>query len=97
MKPLAHADAHIRRRQRAMLVRHKKRPRHLFRALRARGVWRASAACTADCRRGPRWQSNTKGMRLAYSNAWFGEQLLSLQELGYRGHQDWYARKGRSS
>jgi RNA-directed DNA polymerase len=97
VKPLKHADAHIRRRLRAMLVRHKKRPRHLFRALCARGVSRASAARTAYGRRGPWWQSNTKGMQLAYSNDWFGEQLVSLPELWYHGHHDWYARKGRSS
>ncbi len=97
VKPLNHFDAHIRRRLRAMLVRQKKRPRHLFRALTARGVSRASAGRTAYCRRGPWWQSNTKGMQLGYPNPWFAEQLLSLQELWYQGRHDWYARKGRRS
>jgi RNA-directed DNA polymerase len=95
VKPLKHFDAHIRRRLRAMLVRQKKRPRHLFRALTARGVSRGSAGRTAYCRRGPWWQSNSKGMQLGYPNSWFAEQLLSLQDLWYQGHLDWYAHKGR--
>jgi len=96
VKPLKHSDAHTRRRLRAMLVRQKKRPRHLFRALRARGVSRASAGRTAYCRRGPWWQSNSKGMQLGYSNEWFDKQLRSLQKLWYQGHHDWYALKSRS-
>ena len=45
-------DAHIRRRIRALIVRQKKRPRHLYRHLRERGVPEGAAAKTAFQRRG---------------------------------------------
>ena len=55
-----------------------RRPRFLFRHLRARGVPEGAAAGTAFCRRGPWNRSNRPGMTLAYPNAWFHERLVSL-------------------
>ncbi len=71
-------DAHIRRRLRAILVRQKKRPRHLYRHLQHRGASARGAARTAYCRRGVWYRSNTPGMTVAYPNAWFHERLVSL-------------------
>jgi group II intron reverse transcriptase/maturase len=71
-------DAHIRRRLRAIFVRQKKRPRHLFRHLLQCDVSLGAAAQTAYCRRGPWYKSNTRGMTAAYPNAWFHERLVSL-------------------
>jgi group II intron reverse transcriptase/maturase len=71
-------DAHIRRRLRAILVRQKKRPRHLFRHLLKCDVSLGAAAQTAYCRRGAWYKSNTRGMTAAYPNAWFHERLVSL-------------------
>ena len=71
-------DAHIRRRLRAILVRQKKRPRHLSRHLQQRGVSRRGATQAAYCRRGVWYQANTYGMTVAYPNAWFHERLVSL-------------------
>lgn len=96
-KPLDRFDGHVRRRLRAKLVRQKKRPRHLLRALRTRGASRASAARTAYSRRGPWWQSNSKGMQQAYPNKWFDRLVLSLRELWSQGHHDWNALRGRST
>ena len=45
-------DAHIRRRLRAILVRQKKRPRHLYRHLQHRGASSRAATHTAWCRKG---------------------------------------------
>jgi RNA-directed DNA polymerase len=71
-------DAHIRRRLRAILVRQKKRPRHLYRHLQHRGASVRGATHTAWCRRGTWYRSNTPGMTVAYRNAWFHERLVSL-------------------
>lgn len=71
-------DAHIRRRLRAILVRQKKRPRHLSRHLQHRGASTRAATHTAWCRRGTWYRSNTPGMTVAYRNAWFHERLVSL-------------------
>ena len=71
-------DAHIRRRLRAILVRQKKRPRHLYRHLQHRGASERGATHTAWCRRGTWYRSNTPGMTVAYRNAWFHERLVSL-------------------
>ena len=75
---LLHWDAHIRRRLRAILVRQKKRPRHLYRHLQHRGASERGAKHTAWCRRGTWYRSNTPGMTVAYRNAWFHERLVSL-------------------
>jgi RNA-directed DNA polymerase len=71
-------DAHIRRRLRAIFVRQKKRPRHLFRHLLQCDVSLGAAAQAAYCRRGVWYKSNTRGMTSAYPNAWFHERLVSL-------------------
>ncbi len=71
-------DAHIRRRLRAILVRQKKRPRHLSRHLQHRGASTRAATHTAWCRRGTWYRSNTPGMTVPYRNAWFHERLVSL-------------------
>jgi len=72
-------DAHIRRRVRRIILLHKKRPRHLFRHLRARGVSAAAAAGTAFSRRGAWHRSNRPGMTRAYPNQWFIGRLSSLK------------------
>jgi group II intron reverse transcriptase/maturase len=71
-------DAHIRRRLRAILVRQKKRPRHLYRHLQHRGASARAATHTAWCRRGTWYRSNSPGMTVAYRNAWFHQRLTSL-------------------
>ena len=73
-------DAHIRRRLRAILLRQKKRPRHVFRHLVSRDVPERMAAGTAFCRRGLWNRSNRPGIQRAYPNAWFAERLVSLQD-----------------
>ena len=72
-------DARIRRRLRAILVRQKKRPRHLYRHLLRRGVSRGLAWKSAYGIRGPWRRSSSFGVHKAYSNAWFAERLVSLQ------------------
>jgi RNA-directed DNA polymerase len=79
-------DAHIRRRIRAVSVRQKKRPRHLYRHLLARGVSVGMAVKTAFDRRGVWHRSATFGMHKAYSNDWFAERLMSLKEEWQRLH-----------
>lgn len=82
----ARHDAHIRRRIRAVIVRQKKRPRHLYRDLLARGVPRGTAAKTAFQRRGVWHRSVTFGMHKAYPNEWFASRLISLKEEWQRLH-----------
>jgi RNA-directed DNA polymerase len=79
-------DAHIRRRIRAVIVRQKKRPRHLYRHLLARGVPGGMAAKTAFHRRGIWHRSASYGMHKAYSNTWFAARLFSLKEEWRRLH-----------
>jgi len=79
-------DAHIRRRVRAIILRQKKRPRHLYRHLRARGVKPGMAAATAYKRRGVWNRSNRPGMTLAYRNHWFAGRLVSLAAEWQRFH-----------
>jgi group II intron reverse transcriptase/maturase len=72
-------DAHLRRRLRMIISRQKgRRPRYLYRHLRARGVSHGAAWPAAYCRRGPWNRSNRPGMTRAYPNAWFSERLISL-------------------
>lgn len=73
-------DAHIRRRLRALIVRQKKRPRHLFRHLLRRGISRGMAWKTAYGIRGHWKRSSSFGIHKAYGNAWFGERLINLRE-----------------
>ena len=72
-------DAHIRRRLRAILVRQKKRPRHLFRHLLRRGISRGMAWKSAYGIRGHWKRSASFGIHRAYSNAWFTERLVNLR------------------
>jgi len=78
--PFGKFDAHIRRRLRAIVVRQRKRPRHLFRHLVSRGVSQGMAAKTAFTRRGVWNRSHRPGIERAYPNAWFAERLVSLCE-----------------
>ena len=71
-------DAHIRRRVRAIIVRQKKRPRHLYRHLRQCDVSAEAAAATAYCGRGVWFQSHTRGIETVYRNQWFHARLASL-------------------
>lgn len=73
-------DAHIRRRIRALILRQKKRPRHLYRHLLARGISSGAAAKAAFQRRGTWHRSISFGMHKAYPNAWFADRLVSLKE-----------------
>ena len=89
-------DAHIRRRIRAIIVRQKKRPRHLYRHLLARGVPGGLAAKTAFHRRGIWHRSASFGIHKAYSNAWFADRLVSLKDEWQRLHppeQDSYQQR----
>jgi RNA-directed DNA polymerase len=72
-------DAHVRRRIRAIIVRHKKRQRFLFRHLQALGVSRKAAAGAAYCGRGAWYRSNHAGLTRAYPPAWFAGRLASLK------------------
>lgn len=71
-------DAHIRRRLRALIIRQKKRARHLYRHLLSRGVPGRQAAKTAFERRGIWRRSVSYGIHKAYPNAWFVTRLISL-------------------
>lgn len=79
-------DAHIRRRMRAIILRQKKRPRHIFRHLIRRGVPRKMAAGTAYGRVGIWNRSNRPGIQRAYPNAWFAVRLVSLRDQWYAFH-----------
>jgi group II intron reverse transcriptase/maturase len=78
LRSFGNFDAHIRRRLRALIIRQKKRPRHLFRFLLARGVSRGSAAKTAFQRSGIWRRSISRGIHIAFPNVWFAERLVSL-------------------
>jgi len=73
-------DARIRRRLRAIIIRQKKRPRHLFRHLLARGAPVGPASKAAFSRKGPWRRSVMFGMHKAYPNAWFAQRLVSLKQ-----------------
>lgn len=88
-RTLKYFDSHIRRRLRAIVVRQKKRPRHLFRDLVRRGVSRRSAAATAYSRRGIWWQSRSNGVHRGYPNSWFKDRLESLEQLWTHQRHDW--------
>lgn len=74
-------DAHIRRRIRAIIVRQKKRPRFLFRHLKAKGVSPTAAASCAYCGKGAWVKSNRPAMQKAYSPLWFGGRMASLKAM----------------
>jgi len=88
-RDFARIDAHLRRRLRAIIVRHKgRRPRFLFRHLRARGVPAGPAAKTAFGRGGVWFQSSTYGMHKAYGNDWFYQRVLTLWHQWRLDHPD---------
>ena len=74
-------DAHIRRRVRAIIVRQKKRPRFLYRHLKAKGVSARAAAGCAYCGKGAWVKSNRPAMTKAYSPSWFAGRMASLKTL----------------
>ena len=78
IRSFSNIDAHIRRRLRAILVRQKKRSRHLFRHLQTRGISRGQAWKTAYHIRNVWRRSCSFGVHKAYSNAWFADRLVSL-------------------
>lgn len=71
-------DAHIRRRLRAIKIRQRKRPRHLFRHLLRRGVSRGMAYKAVYTIRGHWKRSASFGVHKAYPNAWFVNRLVNL-------------------
>ncbi len=79
-------DAHIRRRLRAILVRQKKRPRHLYRHLLRRGISRGMAWKSAYGIRGHWKRSASFGIHKVYSNAWMSERLVSLRSRWFDFH-----------
>lgn len=72
-------DCHIRRRLRAIIVKQKKRNRHLYKHLKTL-VSKKAAAATAFCGRGPWFKSHTSGMDRACPNKWFRGKLFSLAD-----------------
>ena len=72
-------DAHIRRRIRAIIVRHRKRDRFLYRHLLSKGVRRKAAAGCAYCGKGAWVKSNRGAMTRAYPPTWFTGRLVSLK------------------
>lgn len=83
LTPLHKFDAHIRRRLRAIIIRQKKRPRHLYRHLLAREVSPKAAAQAAYQRTGVWRRSVSAGIHKAYPNAWFAARVLSLKDQWY--------------
>ena len=81
-------DKHIRRRLRALIIRQKRRPRHLHRHLKARGVRGAVAARCAFSQRGTWFRSFTPAMHQAYPNAWFEERVYTLWSEWQRKHPE---------
>ena len=71
-------DAHLRRRLRAIAVRHQKRGWPLYRHLVSRGAPKR-AAMRAAMRRCGNWKrSNLPGVTMAYRNVWFSTRLVCL-------------------
>jgi group II intron reverse transcriptase/maturase len=79
-------DAHIRRRVRAIIVRQKKRPRFVFRHLKAKGVSPTAAASCAYCGKGAWVKSNRPAMQKAYPPLWFDGRMTSLKAMWKRLH-----------
>lgn len=79
-------DAHIRRRLRAILIRQRKRPRHLLRHLLRRGVPGGMARKAVYQIRGYWKRSASFGVHKAYPNAWFAERLVDLQRRWHELH-----------
>jgi len=71
-------DAHLRRRLRAIKIRQRKRPRHVFRHLLRRGVSVGMARKAVYEIRGHWKRSASFGVHTAYPNAWFASRLVNL-------------------
>jgi RNA-directed DNA polymerase len=80
-------DARVRRRLRAIIVRQKKRPRHLLRHLLSRGVPLGLASKAAFSRCGIWPRSAMFGIHKAYPNAWFAERLVLLKTTWHKLNQ----------
>jgi len=74
-------DGHVRRRLRAIIIRQKKRPRHLFRHMLTRGVSERAAGYSAFCSKGIWFRSHTIGIERAYPNAWFEKRVVTLWDV----------------
>jgi group II intron reverse transcriptase/maturase len=80
-------DAHTRRRLRAIIAKQKgKRPRFLYRHLRACGVPKGPARKAAYVCRNVWRRSRSFGMHRAYGNAWFAERLMVLWDRWQQDH-----------
>lgn len=77
---LSRFDAHIRRRLRAILIRQRKRPRHLLRHLLRRGVPAGAAHKAVYGIQGHWKRSSSYGVHRAYPNAWFADRLVNLYQ-----------------
>jgi len=75
---LSTLDAHVRRRLRAIIIRHKRRPRNLFRHLLARNVSYRSAWKAAYSTKGIWRRSCSPGMHRGYPNQWFADRMMLL-------------------
>ena len=85
VRGLEEIDAYTRRRLRAILVSQKgRRPRFLYRHLRARGASAGSAAKAAWSRAGPWKLSCSYGVHQAWKNAWFAARLTGLANAWHR-------------
>jgi RNA-directed DNA polymerase len=73
-------DAHVHRRIRAIIVRHRKRERFLFRHLVSKGVSRKAAANCAYCGKRAWVKSNRPAMTRAYPPSWFKGRMVSLKD-----------------
>lgn len=71
-------DAHLRRRLRAIAVRHQKRGWYLYRHLVSRGAPKRAAMRAAMRRCGTWKRSNLPGVTMAYRTAWFSTRLVCL-------------------
>ena len=86
---LEYFDCHVRRRLRAIIVRQKKRPRHLYRHLRRHGSSSPSAHKAAYSSRGAWWQSQSGALEYVHDNDWFAARMPSLLALWKAQHHDW--------
>lgn len=86
---LHYFDGHVRRRIRAIIVKQKKRSRHLYRHLCRHGAGSGSAWKAAYSRRGIWWKSRSHGMNTVHDNDWFAERLVSLERLWHHRRYDW--------
>jgi RNA-directed DNA polymerase len=86
---LHYFDGHVRRRLRAIIVKQKKRPRHLYRHLCRHGAGSGSAHSAAYSRRGIWWKSRSHGMNTVHDTRWFAARLLSLERLWHKQRYDW--------